>query len=322
MKDNIIVPDKQIALDFVEALTGSPDNSIRIRAKSDQFWEDFENAEHNSNCVEFAGTIDELWPQVVELQRQMYGIYYALHKTKPGPMSGVRGEFVTNKDIVGFRGIPCDFDTALPDEWHVQPQLVVKTSIRDGKQRGQAIWFTSDALTAETLEEAAKRLGFLYGGPDAGMDMTVYTPSHVFRLPGSLHLKGAPSLVTFDNNTWSEPLPLAGVLDGVVGLPPAERKVSKKPTSANADIGGTVEPGEYITAARLKAELCDIDPFVPHGEWLKIIAGIRSTIDTSISADDWDVKQALAESWSLGGLDDDGRFKGMPPRTSRLARIN
>jgi hypothetical protein len=99
--------------------------------------------------------------------------------------------------IKTLRALFADFDGGFPEQWHLTPHLLVYSSIKDGVQRGQALWLIEPMPATDDnvrrWREAQARLIAYY----PGADKSIKNPSRVLRLPGSLHVKREPRLVTF-----------------------------------------------------------------------------------------------------------------------------
>jgi hypothetical protein len=101
---------------------------------------------------------------------------------------------IKNGDVQAIRTLSVDFDGGLPAvaDYHLKPALVIQTSMKDGVQRGQALWpiepvVGDTAALKPVFGEAQKRLAAHYGG-----DTQITDLRRVHRLPGNLHLKGEP----------------------------------------------------------------------------------------------------------------------------------
>ena len=166
--------DKAIAKAFAEALTGGGDNPLRFRMIHDK--------DKSRRAPEFTGRIDNVWLEIAAFQADGYGCFYFLNEV---PLEVV---YATDQDVTRVRALPADFDNGLPTVWHAKPNIIVHTSAG----RGQALWLTP-GLPVEVFKPLCKRIIAYYPGADPA----VCNLSRVLRLPGSLHLKREPTLVTY-----------------------------------------------------------------------------------------------------------------------------
>jgi hypothetical protein len=275
-------PSLEIARSFWAAL--SPDDpKVRLR---------FIKSDRSGGASEhWADSMAAIWPKVVELQAAGYEAYYVLNIAPHSDGRGWNG-MVEDADITGIRALAADFDEGLPETWHIPPSIIVKSSMKDGIQKGQALWLVSDC-SVEEFEGAQGQIAAHYGS-----DASITNPSRILRLPGSLHQKGVPQLVTFLADTVPTPRPLANL---IAGLPPAaERKTkSKEPLGERHK----VDPGLLMKI------LPYIDPACPSNDpkvsvrnvWMGLLSGIKNT-DFGPEADGLDI----AKRWSAGEFWKDG----------------
>jgi hypothetical protein len=239
-------PSLAIAKQFWSAYSPS-DPAIRLR---------FVMHDRSAPAVEQgADSMDAIWPLVVGLQGQGYECYYLSQITKTEG-SGWGGQ-MKDEDVTGIRALAADFDKGLPTTWHEPPSITVHSSMVDGVQKGQALWLVSDCPVAE-FRTAQERLIAHYGS-----DASIVNPSRILRLPGSLHQKGAPQLVTFIGDTAPTPRPLTQLLHGLPPVAPRKEKA-------------TGERG-VASFTELMSLLPYVDPSVPQKPWLKIISATKNT---------------------------------------------
>jgi hypothetical protein len=257
--------DLAIASSFLKALGENPQAPIRLRFIHD-------TRKHEPGLTtEHVGTLEALWPAVLRAQAEGFGIFYFLNVV--GDIG--EDEFATDRDVTFVRAVAADFDHGLPEPWqyHSPPDLIVHTSA--GK--GQAIW-CEVALPLEDFKPVSKRLIALYDS-----DKAVQNLSRVLRLPGTMHLKGEPQLVTFEDHS-AETINTS-VLDNLPKLPPVH-------VSSAAGIP--------VPLAHVEALLKHVDPDVEYPAWRDIVAGIRNS--PVIGDDDESKREDLALRWSRGEL--------------------
>jgi hypothetical protein len=189
-------PSLEIAKAFWHALSPA-DPKVRLR---------FIKSDRSGGAREhWADNMAAIWPKVVELQAAGYECYYILNITPHSDGRGWQG-MVEDADITGVRALAADFDDGLPETWHATPDIIVKSSMKDGIQKGQAQWLVSDC-SVEQFEGAQGQIAAHYGS-----DASITNPSRILRLPGSLHQKGVPQLVTFIGAAAPTPRPLANLI--------------------------------------------------------------------------------------------------------------
>lgn len=292
-------PDLAIAQAFVAALTGSAAHVVRLRFIHD--------ADPRANATtEREGKLTDLWPAVLDRQANGYGVFYFLNDVSPGEGTG-HGGSATDKDVTNVRVLGADFDTRLLDEWefHASPDLIVRTSIKDGVQRGQVLWRVSDCALAD-FKPVQRRLAAYYA-----TDLSACNLSRVFRLPGTLHLKREPSLVTFTSHGAAQ-TSLAILLEGIPELP------NEPKAGGEGDQPATTE--RPVSRTHLRELLQHVDAGTDRGPWRDAIAAIRATP----VVDDADGEQGLeiAKEWSAtwSGWNDDAEaelekiWRTMPPK--------
>jgi hypothetical protein len=197
------------AREHIEALTGSPDTPMWFRVFADA---------GDAQADKLFGTVDQLWPALQQHQVAGCGVYLVVNAGgNSGPeITSVRALFVDRDD-----GAP------VPDEWHAEPDFIVRTSA--GKWH--AYWRVADMPPSE-FKTAQQQLAAHYG-----TDPKVCDLSRVLRLAGTLHLKDPanPQRVTVEAlaPSWGRPRPWSGI---VAGLPPVQRKAEQEPRRAAPDV--------------------------------------------------------------------------------------
>jgi hypothetical protein len=175
-------------------------------------------------AYEHQGNLEALWPKVIELQAEGYATYYFLNRAETADHL----RFATDRDVTA---LAVDCDGGLPDEWHMEPSIVVHSStiIKDGQEvrKGQGLWLIGEGMPVADFKAAQQRLAAHYPGADP----SICNPSRILRLPGSVHQKGEPQAVTFEDRT-------NGLLN-VVGAP-----------SAQAVLAGLPEGGQQRKASQ------------------------------------------------------------------------
>jgi hypothetical protein len=146
-----IDPDLDMARAFVKKLTGSADTVMRLKMLHDA-------KDPSFHPIEGAASLADIWPNLCAMQRDGYGVSYFLNEVRDMPDD----EFAHACDIIAIRALAIDCDDGLPDTYHKQPPIIVKTSILDGIQRGQAIWPLKPGTLIEDFRDAQRRLANHY----------------------------------------------------------------------------------------------------------------------------------------------------------------
>jgi hypothetical protein len=187
---NLIMPDREIAQRFVSTLTADDTHpgAVRLRFVHDR--------DRRMPAMETEGYLTDarVWDLVREQQAAGYAVYYTVNEIRTNARSG-KGGMSDDTDVVRIRALCADFDNGLlADDWeyHKQPHFIVRTSFKGNVQRGQCLWMVRDFPVAN-YKQRQREIAAHYG-----TDRSVQNPSRVFRLPGSLHLKREPQLVTFE----------------------------------------------------------------------------------------------------------------------------
>lgn len=264
-------PDKNIALAFVRAFTGDESTAMRLATIVDR-------DSQAGQVGEKSGTIIALWPEIVGAQRDNRGVFVF-----PNAMAEIEG-YVNASNVTEYRAHFADFDKGFPATWHREPNILVKTSVKDGVQKGQAYWLTAPALPADWRHNQKRILSFY------GDDQSVSDPARRLRLPGTLHLKDPehPQLVTFEVLGEPDPrlfgLPTsAEVAEGTPELPsrvhtisaPADWHSQHKPESvrrmfAHVDCGMRDNYPGWVGRIKLLAEQgITLTEEVPDDWWLE-----------------------------------------------------
>lgn len=173
-------PDLNIALGFCQTLTGMTDTVLRYRMIHD--------TDRDAVPREFAANLFDAWPKIEGYQKRGYACFYFLNEV--GEITPHR--YARDTDVIKVRAIPADIDNGdFPLqlwEWHQTPDILVHTS--PGK--GQALWLVKD-FPLEDFKLTCLRIIAYYRS-----DKAVQNLSRVLRLPGTLHQKREPHLVTFE----------------------------------------------------------------------------------------------------------------------------
>jgi Family of unknown function (DUF5906)/RepB DNA-primase from phage plasmid len=133
------------------------------------------------------GNIGDVLESLDDASADGCGIFVAVNRMKPGG----RG----NKNVIRIRGVIGDFDDGIPASFPLFPTMTVRTSIKNGVQKGQAYWLLKpgEELTEEQRYQITERIAVSYGHDPRAMDA-----ARVLRLAGTHHCKDPanPQMVT------------------------------------------------------------------------------------------------------------------------------
>lgn len=153
-------------------------------------------------AAKWGAPLTQALPWLASKQADGCGIFLQINASPPGHR--------LQRDVTAVRALFCDFDHGRPQhEWLLRPSIGVRT--RSG--RWHAYWLTDDCPLAD-FWQAQRRLASYYGS-----DPSMSNLERVMRLPGSLHQKGAPSLVKLLHCTPTR-YAFAELMRGVPELPP------------------------------------------------------------------------------------------------------
>jgi predicted P-loop ATPase len=204
--------NQQLAEQFLEALdTGSFTFQL------------FDDAEEKKLPPEtLQGSFESLKNRLSEKNAKGYGIFITINRTK-----GMRRR---KEDITAIRALFIDLDREIPQQWHLEPSLVVKTS----GNKGHAYWLLDEPSPAlEKFKTYQKRLIHYYKS-----DSVVHDLPRVMRLPGYWHLKGEPTMVSLAKCDSDIRYTLDEIVDGLEPhpdeLPPPRAEQRKKPLGVSS----------------------------------------------------------------------------------------
>lgn len=214
----------------IQALTGSPDSIVNIRAFDD-------NKARELPPVIRRGSINDLWLEMCALNAQGYGIFIGVNHSESVQQR--------KEDISLVRAAILDLDspTATQDaerafNWSPRPSWYVQTSAN----KFHFYWPLSGVTPLTALETVQKKLAVFFNGDGNSIDV-----SRVLRLAGFMHMKNpaAPYAVQINTISWNpvsiETLaePLQGVLI------------------------------DHITTSGTRSDLGDPEKQAPSWEWLE-----------------------------------------------------
>lgn len=129
------------------------------------------------------GRFDNLADQLVALNQKGAGVFVCVNRTNG---MGIRG-----KDVDRIRSffVDDDSDHLSPEDFPVPPSMIVRT-----KRGAHFYWLTSNGLDKSHFGPTQKALAERYG-----TDPSVFNLNRVMRIPGFMHNKGDPFLVTIEH---------------------------------------------------------------------------------------------------------------------------
>jgi hypothetical protein len=295
----VVAPDLATAKEFWRLFTGDADTPIRVRfiyegalpepAPNGVTYDPLDGSvlpvDERGNLrkpqpFETVGTLDQLWRRIIELQVKGHrACYFFPNRVR----DDVRG-YTKDSDIEEIRALFIDADSGIPAEFHVEPSLIVHSSTvigEDGEpvHKGQIYWLIADGLSVENFKPEVQRLIAHYSA-----DPSVCNPARILRLPGTLHQKDAPQLVTFQDRTSGFGSVFARNVADVTGSLPPPPDARERPTKDRAT---TPETTDWYEAARdtaravtpqdLRLVLAGISPACGRDEWFPIVRAISET---------------------------------------------
>ncbi len=186
-----LVPDLDMAGQYIETLTGNRESVITVQTFSDNEATKIIEADgkkFDPLAKIRHGTLADLAPELVKLNRQGAGIFICVNATN---LAGRKAE-----NIAGVRAVWGDFDGANASELaltaaaSLPPSIVVESS--PGKRH--QYWLTSDVSIAgfrPLIDPLTAAIG---------SDPSARTIERVLRIPGFFHCKGAPVMVRLLSN--------------------------------------------------------------------------------------------------------------------------
>jgi hypothetical protein len=204
--------DPNMAQEFVRLLTGSADTPMLFR-----FIEEPKPQGRKPNVGEAVGPVATAWPRLEAANKQGYAVYAVVNE----------GAGYADSDITAVRALFADKDCGkhrdhwykeFGDErgaatrwqdvnWHFLPDFIVSRA----DEFWHAYWMVP-GLPVEAFSDAQHRLAARYGS-----DPAVSNAARVMRLPGTLHLKGEPTLVRLEVPLYTrERLSIADELEDIL----------------------------------------------------------------------------------------------------------
>jgi len=171
----IPAPDINQARAFTDALGGGV---FDYRAIHDR--------DRGLQAVNFRGTIDEVWPQLLTYNTAGYGCFAVVNECDG------QGQSTANVTRIRAHYIDLDNLSAMQNlqranEWSIKPAFMVQSS----EQKAHVYWPVVAYQDNERFTAIQRKLIQFFDG-----DPVIFDAPRVLRMPGTLHQKGAPQLVT------------------------------------------------------------------------------------------------------------------------------
>lgn len=206
-------PDRDIALAFIEALTGSPDTALTF-----QLFAEAPGA--TAHAVILHGRLAEHFDALADANRRGAGVFFAVNEMDG---HGRRAE-----NVIALRALVADDDGGTVDAYALDPQPGIVVTSSRGKLHAYWPLHAGEPLAAFTSAQRAL-------AAKLRTDASVSDLGRVMRLPGFLHLKGDPQLVTFDQLHGGR-FTIPEVLDAMGAIRPVPPVIAERvPTEEEVD---------------------------------------------------------------------------------------
>jgi archaellum biogenesis ATPase FlaH len=220
-------PDRSIALAFIEALTGSPGTALTF-----QLFPEAPGAIALPAILH--GSLAEHYEALAEANRRGAGVFFAVNQ--------MDGQGRRAQNVVALRALVADDDDGTVDVYAVEPQPGIVVYSSPGKLH--AYWPLAQGEPLEAFTSAQKAIA-----SKLRTDPSVSDLARVLRLPGFLHLKGEPQLVTFDR-LHNARFTVAEVLEGMGAIRPVPSLADTVTIGAVANLDAIERAQAYVATIR------------------------------------------------------------------------
>lgn len=229
------------------------------------------------------GTLERCWPDLERLNRLGAGVFWTVNETDG---SGRRRA----ENIVGVRFVWHDDDSGqnVEQTWPCLPHATVETS--PGKRH---TYWRVDGLTRDQHRAVMRTLVERWRSDPAAVDL-----ARVLRLPGTLHRKGAPTLVRVLHATapgW-DPAPSVYPASVILDAFPPQASAPTAPRAPDVQPSRLTDEVRTHDLRRAEAALRQISPDCSRDDWIK--AGMA--LHHHFGGNDPDAL-GLWDEWSAGG---------------------
>lgn len=243
-----------LARQYIEALTGSPDSVMDFRCIHDQ--------RKDLPAHNFRGTLNEQWQTLCEYNQNGYGVFSTVNA-----MDGIGREL---SNVQYIRAHVVDLDNLLTAAANYEraavgnplPAFAVQTST--GKFH---VYWSMEPYTGNDFYSLQQRkLRQIYDG-----DKSVVDATRVLRVPGFYHLKGEPFLVTMWNLAgYGHRIPVQNMEAALAGINVIDHFTSRFP------LGEPTMSAPSFEWLRFALSLLDPNQ-LDRGEWVSFTAAIKQS---------------------------------------------
>ena len=245
MNNNSLTQNKELAQLFLQLLCGRDDASVIF-----QTFDDDEDRKAPEFIRTIQGTLNGKWEELKRLNNKGAGVFVTVQKTDG---TGKRA----TENITGTRAFFVDCDNGLPDEWHLEPTMIISSSPEGNK--GHAYWVLEDSikLSKDEFRSYQKRLIAMYDADEKPCDL-----ARVLRLPGTLNRKPEYDCPLVDIPLYSG---IRYSLDSVFeGVPQLEAEPKKAVVKEAAPAPAVVPIPAQPTSVTTPAASDDFEPWLRH----------------------------------------------------------
>lgn len=217
-----------------------------------QTFDDKEKRKDGSLTRQFYGTFDEYKDKLVRFNNRDAGIFVTVNQT-----AGNKREA---KDITSIRALYADCDKkGLPEDYHLEPSMIVNTSNINGIQKGHIYWLLENN---EELDKFKSNQELIINYYDS--DKKVHDLSRVMRLPGFFHRKGEPQLVTLaycnPSTRYRNQNEVTDEITSIKAIPLVlQRQIDKVNTATEGNRNNTLNEASFLAGGMVREGVIDED---------------------------------------------------------------
>lgn len=262
----------EMASAYVAALTGKPPDQAIIDVRM------LHDIEKDRDGIPRRGTLPSLWNEIIQWNNQGYGVFVNINE-----MDGL-GSKLPNVAACRVAAIDLDNINAAANceaaaSWIPAPSFAVQSS--PGKYH--VYWTVTPYRDLERYSTLQRKLRTQFDG-----DKKIIDASRILRMPGTLHCKGAPYLVT----CWA--LPGYGQMHAVEALEASTAHIvldAVEPGSSRHDLGDSLLAAPSLDWARYA--LWQIDPNgLDRADWISVTSAFKQAAWSHAN------EEQLYEIWS------------------------
>lgn len=223
-------------------------------------WRCIHDKDKGIPAIPFRGTLEECWQSIVKYNNSGYGCFVTVNQ-----LDGV-GRELQNVQSVRAQFIDLDNLNAMINlqragEWYPAPSFMVQSS----PNKAHVYWPVQPYLDNNRFSQIQRKLAQLFDGDPKIIDAT-----RVMRLPGTLHQKAEPKLVTcFSMNGYGQTSPAWALEAALGGVQVADGGTGQR--HALGDPEQAAPSLEWLQFA-----LNNLDPnSLDRGEWISFSAAFK-----------------------------------------------